>query len=95
MSGASGKVPAAIHVSPEAAAGGPLARIRDGDLVALDTDAGILEVLVPAPELDARERTGAPPDDAAWAGTGRELFAAFRRAVGPAELGASVIGGVR
>jgi phosphogluconate dehydratase len=95
MSGASGKVPAAIHVSPEAAAGGPLARVRDGDLVALDADAGILEVLVPAPELDARERTGAPPDDAAWAGTGRELFAAFRRAVGPAELGASVIGGVR
>ncbi|MGD9525815.1 phosphogluconate dehydratase [Pseudonocardia sp.] len=95
MSGASGKVPAAIHVSPEAAAGGPLARIRDGDLVALDADAGLLEVLVPAPELDAREHAGAPPDDGRWSGTGRELFAAFRRAVGPAELGASVIGGVR
>ena len=55
MSGASGKVPAAIHVSPEAAAGGPLARLRDGDLVRLDADAGTLLALVDSAEWDARE----------------------------------------
>jgi phosphogluconate dehydratase len=93
MSGASGKIPAAIHLSPEAAAGGPLARVRDGDLVRLDTNAGTLEVL--GVDLDGREPTGRAPDDVAWSGTGRELFGAFRRAVGPAELGASVFGGTR
>ena len=67
MSGASGKVPAAIHVSPEAAAGGPLAKLRDGDLVRLDAVAGTLQVLVPEDEWAAREnarharRTSAPP----------------------------------
>ncbi|POM22911.1 Phosphogluconate dehydratase [Actinomadura rubteroloni] len=86
MSGASGSVPAAIHVSPEAAAGGPLARVRDGDVVRLDADKGLLEVLVPDDELAAREPAGGAPGPAA--GTGRELFAAFRAAVGPAELGA-------
>src|SRR5690606_17364398 len=55
MSGASGTVPAAIHVSPEAAAGGPLARVRDGDVVRLDADGGVLEVLVPDEEFSARE----------------------------------------
>ncbi|MFC0039815.1 phosphogluconate dehydratase [Actinomadura rayongensis] len=85
MSGASGSVPAAIHVSPEAAAGGPLAKVRDGDVVRLDADKGLLEVLVPDDELAAREPAGGAPGPAA--GTGRELFAAFRAAVGPAELG--------
>ncbi|GAA4242232.1 phosphogluconate dehydratase [Actinomadura meridiana] len=88
MSGASGAVPAAIHVSPEAAAGGPLARVRDGDVVRLDADAGVLEVLVPDEEFAAREPAADPPDET-W-GTGRELFRAFRHAVGPAERGAGV-----
>jgi phosphogluconate dehydratase len=55
MSGASGKVPAAIHVSPEAAAGGPLARLRDGDIVRLDAVAGTLQALVDEAEWQARE----------------------------------------
>jgi len=93
MSGASGAVPAAIHVSPEAAAGGPLARVRDGDMIRLDADKGLLEVLVPDEEFAAREATGRAPGDE-WSGTGRELFHAFRRAVGPAEQGAGVFGAV-
>ncbi|XRQ13506.1 phosphogluconate dehydratase [Actinomadura welshii] len=88
MSGASGSVPAAIHVSPEAAAGGPLARVRDGDVVRLDADGGSLEVLVPDEEFAAREPAAGGAGQA-W-GTGRELFAAFRHAVGPAERGAGV-----
>ncbi|RZQ59965.1 phosphogluconate dehydratase [Amycolatopsis suaedae] len=94
MSGASGKVPAAIQLTPEAAAGGPLARIADGDVVHLDADAGELEVLVDAEELAGRELRDGPPDEASWTGTGRELFAPLRRAVGPADQGASVFGGV-
>ncbi|MFA1545570.1 phosphogluconate dehydratase [Actinomadura chokoriensis] len=89
MSGASGAVPAAIHVSPEAAAGGPLARVRDGDIVRLDADGGVLEVLVPDEEFAAREPE--PPTlDRAY-GTGRELFQVFRNAVGSAERGAGVL----
>ncbi|MEU8800946.1 phosphogluconate dehydratase [Spirillospora sp. NPDC048819] len=88
MSGASGAVPAAIHVSPEAAAGGPLARVRDGDVVRLDADAGVLEVLVPDEEFAAREPAAGNAEQA-W-GAGRELFQAFRHAVGPAERGAGV-----
>ncbi|MFC4565443.1 phosphogluconate dehydratase [Nocardiopsis mangrovi] len=88
MSGASGKVPAAIHVSPEAAAGGPLARVRDGDRIRLDATAGTLEVLAP----DLMERAPAEPAAGDAVGTGRELFAALRRAVGPAEQGAGVFG---
>ncbi|RFS82832.1 phosphogluconate dehydratase [Actinomadura spongiicola] len=88
MSGASGAVPAAIHVSPEAAAGGPLARVRDGDVVRLDAVGGVLEVLVPDEEFAAREPAPSGPDDVH--GTGRELFHAFRQAVGPAERGAGV-----
>lgn len=87
MSGASGKVPAAIHVSPEAACGGPLARVQDGDLIRLDAVAGTLTVLA---DLDAREP--ARPDLSANAhGIGRELFETFRRTVGPAETGAAVV----
>ncbi|AUS77848.1 phosphogluconate dehydratase [Actinoalloteichus sp. AHMU CJ021] len=90
MSGASGKVPAAIQVSPEAAVGGPLGRIRDGDLVRVDSERGSLEVLVPDEELAARAVTDLPPTQAEWAGTGRELFGALRGSVGQAEHGASV-----
>ena len=91
MSGASGKVPAAIHVTPEAAAdGGPIARVRDGDLVRLDADAGTIEVLVDHAELAGRP--AAAPPDRAFAGTGRELFESFRHAVGPADAGASIFG---
>ena len=95
MSGASGKVPAAIHVTPEAAAGGPLAKIRDGDLVTLDCDAGLLTVEVGATELAARATEGRAPRPEEWVGTGRELFAGLRAAVGPADEGASVFTGVR
>ena len=87
MSGASGKVPAAIHVSPEAEAGGPLARVRDGDPIRLDAVRGTLEVLA---NLEGRE--DARPSVDSSAGTGRELFAALRGAVGPAETGAGVFG---
>ena len=88
MSGASGKVPAAIHLTPEAAVGGPLARVRDGDLITLDADAGLVELHVAPYELEAR--TASQPDDSRVFGTGRELFHSFRTAVGPADEGASV-----
>jgi len=90
MSGASGKVPAAIHVSPEALAGGPLAKVRDGDLVRLDAVAGTLAVLVPAAEWEARplvERDESQADEHAH-GLGRELFGGMRRTVRSAEEGA-------
>ncbi len=88
MSGASGKVPAAIHVTPEAACGGPLARLRDGDLVRLDADAGTLTALVP--DFDARTPVTADLS-ANEHGIGRELFAAFRRNVGSADTGAALV----
>jgi phosphogluconate dehydratase len=90
MSGASGKVPAAIHVSPEAAAGGPLAKLRDGDVVRLDAPAGTLEALVPAAEWAAREIATMPDSLRASDsfGSGRELFGAFRRNALLAEEGA-------
>ncbi|MBE7941723.1 MULTISPECIES: phosphogluconate dehydratase [Ramlibacter] len=95
MSGASGKVPAAIHVTPEAAAGGPLARLRDGDLVRVDADAGRLEALVPEAEWAAREVLPMPDAVrlASSRGMGRELFANFRRNAGSAEEGACTWGG--
>ncbi|MFG6192798.1 phosphogluconate dehydratase [Nonomuraea sp. JJY05] len=92
MSGASGKVPAAIHLSPEAADGGPIALVRDGDLIRLDSAAGTLELQVPAEELARRVPEGRPLSDAQWVGTGRELFAAFRRMAGHAEQGAGIFG---
>ncbi len=88
MSGASGKVPAAIHVTPECLAGGPLAKVRDGDIVRLDADAGRLEVLVDAIELAARPDLR-PDLGGNSSGVGRELFEVFRRAVGGAEEGAA------
>ncbi|MFG1695383.1 phosphogluconate dehydratase [Nonomuraea sp. NPDC049309] len=92
MSGASGKVPAAIHLSPEAADGGPIALVRDGDVIRLDSAQGTLELLVPAEELARRTPEGRPLSDAQWVGTGRELFAAFRRMAGHAEQGAGIFG---
>ncbi|WP_328442922.1 phosphogluconate dehydratase [Amycolatopsis sp. NBC_00438] len=94
MSGASGKIPAAIQVTPEAAAGGPIARVADGDVVRLDAAAGTLDVFVGDEELALRDLVDSPPSEASWTGTGRELFAALRRAVGPADQGASVFGGL-
>ena len=90
MSGASGKVPAAIHVTPEAVEGGPIARIREGDIIRIDAIAGTLEVLVDA--ADMAERTPVVADlSGNEFGMGRELFAPFRRAAGPADQGASVL----
>jgi phosphogluconate dehydratase len=90
MSGASGKVPAAIHVTPEAAAGGPLAKVRDGDVVRLDAVAGTLQALVPEAEWSAREAATMPESlrQADGHGIGRELFASFRRNALAAEEGA-------
>jgi len=89
MSGASGKVPAAIHVSPEAAEGGPIARLREGDVVRLDADAGTLEAVVDAAEWAAREPATADLSANAH-GLGREMFAGFRQLVGLAADGAGV-----
>jgi phosphogluconate dehydratase len=88
MSGASGKVPAAIHVTPEAACGGALAQVRTGDIIRLDALAGQLEIKVDPAELAARPPAVAKP---AGFGYGRELFGGMRRTVGPAEAGASVL----
>jgi len=87
MSGASGKVPAAIHVCPEAAAGGPLARLRDGDVVRVDARAGTLDAV----DVDLAARSPATPDLAAnGIGLGRELFEVFRATAGDAVSGAGV-----
>jgi len=90
MSGASGKVPAAIHVSPEAAAGGPLARVRDGDVILLDAVSGMLEVRVAPDEWAARQPAAVPEALRAGngVGMGRELFASMRRHALTAEEGA-------
>jgi phosphogluconate dehydratase len=86
MSGASGKVPAAIHVSPEALPDGPLARVRDGDLIRLDARSGTLEAV--DVDLASRPPANSPPPPV---GTGRELFALMRMHVNEAEAGASAI----
>ena len=90
MSGASGKVPAAIHVSPEAAAGGPLAKVQDGDVIRLDGVAGTLQVLMSDAEWAARPLAQMPPElrAANGVGMGRELFANLRRNALKAEEGA-------
>lgn len=89
MSGASGKIPAAIHVTPEAMDDGPIARVRDGDLLRLDAVSGTLELLVSAEEFE--QRPSAPVDLQGYqSGTGRELFASFRANVSSADTGARV-----
>jgi len=88
MSGASGKVPCAIHCSPEALGDGPLAKLRDGDLIRMSAETGELVALVDDAEWDARVPVEAPP---AAQGMGREMFSLFRASANEAEKGASAV----
>jgi len=88
MSGASGKVPAAIHVSPEILAGGPLGLVRDGDIIRVDANAGTMEALVPA-DVWSQRRQATADLSKSHIGMGRELFAVFRRTISAAEEGAA------
>jgi phosphogluconate dehydratase len=88
MSGASGKIPAAIHLTPEAMGGGPIARLKTGDVIRLDAERGVLEVMLEAGELAARPAAADPR--AGETGYGRELFAPMRALAQPAELGGGV-----
>jgi phosphogluconate dehydratase len=88
MSGASGKVPSAIHVSPEILAGGPLGLVRDGDIIRLDAHAGTLEALVPD-DVWASRKMATADLSSSHIGMGRELFAMFRREISEAEQGAA------
>ena len=90
MSGASGKVLAAIHVTPEAADAGPLAKLREGDIVRIDGDAGTMDALVDADAWAAREALR-PQLAGNHVGHGRELFAMMRKQVGSAEQGACAL----
>ena len=90
MSGSSGKVPAAIHLSPECLAGGPLAKLRDGDLVRLDAPAGQLEALVAETDWNTRLPAQADASDNAYR-WGRELFRLFRQYARTAEEGGSAL----
>jgi phosphogluconate dehydratase len=92
MSGASGKVPASIHMSPEALDGGPLAKLRDGDVVRLDANAGTLEAKVDAATWAERELVVANLDHY-HVGLGRELFSGFRHLAMRGEEGAGSLGG--
>jgi len=88
MLGASGKVPSAIHVCPEAACGGAIGKIRNGDMIRVDAISGQLEVLAE----DFASRKPAEPDQPYnHTGVGRELFEVFRRNVGPGNEGAAVV----
>jgi phosphogluconate dehydratase len=89
MSGASGKVPSAIHMTPEALDGGLLSKVQNGDLVVLDVEAKTLEVKVPAEEFAARAEVR-PDLSHDRFGSGRELFSSMRHYVGSAEMGASI-----
>lgn len=91
MSGASGKVLAALHVTPEACVEGALAKVRSGDMIRIDAHEGVLEVLVSEDELNAR--AAAPIPKHKQYGFGRELFGHMRASVGPADEGASVLFG--
>jgi phosphogluconate dehydratase len=88
MSGASGKVPAVIHVSPEALKGGDIAKLKDGDVIRICARKGELQALVDEAEWNKRKPAETPP--AEW-GTGRELFALMRRHADPAEMGGSAM----
>ena len=88
MSGASGKVPAAIHMTPEAANGGPLAYVRNGDILRLDAEAGTLDIQVDPRAFMRREPAVAPRSAS---GYGRELFGWMRRTAGPADTGACAL----
>ncbi|MBU3029891.1 phosphogluconate dehydratase [Paracoccus marinaquae] len=88
MSGASGKVPAAIHISPEASTGGPLARVRDGDLIRMDATMGTIDCL--AEDFETRRPAAFDPSTSSE-GMGREMFAFFRTHAGPATEGAACV----
>ena len=88
MSGASGKIPSAIHMSPEAARGGPLAKVRDGDVIAYDSEKGTLDINVDSATFDAREPAQFRPNESSM-GLGREMFTYFRQFAGTADAGAS------
>src|SRR5687767_5219996 len=90
MSGASGKVPSAIHLTPESAADGPISRLRDGDIIRLDARAGVLEARVDAGVLAAREPVKPELFDTTY-GVGRELFTRLREGATPADEGASIL----
>ncbi len=90
MSGASGKVPSAIHVTPEAFAGGLLAKVQDGDIIRVDAEKGILELKVSEDELRGRQ-PARPSLEAHRHGMGRELFGVLRRDLTGAEEGASSV----
>jgi phosphogluconate dehydratase len=90
MSGASGKVPSAIHLTPEAAADGPISRLRDGDIVKLDARAGVLEVQVEPAVLMSRQAVMPAVFDTTY-GVGRELFTRLREGASPADEGASIL----
>jgi phosphogluconate dehydratase len=87
MSGASGKVPAAIHVCPEALSGGAIGRVRTGDIVRVDAPAGVLTVKVDEAQWAARQ-VDIPDLSANRHGVGRDLFGGFRAHVSTAEMGA-------
>jgi phosphogluconate dehydratase len=91
MSGASGAVPAAIHVTPECLNNGPLGRVRDGDIIHLDSNHGVLEARVPLAEWEAR-RSETPDLGHNAHGMGRELFSHFRAIASDAEAGAISFG---
>jgi phosphogluconate dehydratase len=90
MSGASGKVPAAIHLTPEAAVDGPISRLRDGDVIRLDATAGVLEVQLDAATLQSRQPVKPEVLDVTY-GVGRELFTRLREGATPADEGASIL----
>jgi phosphogluconate dehydratase len=90
MSGASGKVPSAIHLTPEAAADGPISRLRNGDIIRLDARSGVLEAQVDAATLAARQPVKPDVMDTAY-GVGRELFTRLREGATPADEGASIL----
>ncbi|RKP51115.1 phosphogluconate dehydratase [Trinickia fusca] len=92
MSGASGKVPAVIHVSPEALLGGPLGKVRTGDTLVIDAERGVLDIELDEAEWAARENAVPQHQAHNEVGFGRELFGVFRAAAAPAEMGASVFG---
>ena len=87
MSGASGKVAAAIHLTPEAVDGGPIAKLKNGDMLRVDCEKGTIDYLGDATEFAQREIAQRPPEAD---GVGRELFAHMRRVVGPADAGGAV-----
>jgi phosphogluconate dehydratase len=92
MSGASGKVPAVIHLSPEALLQGPIGKVRTGDMLVIDAEAGVLDIEIDAAEWAARPNAEPLHQAANEVGFGRELFGVFRAAAAPAEEGASVFG---